>query len=85
MITAGVDIGSNSSKVVILEDGKKILSKVVIPVGAGTSGPTRAFEQSIREADLSRSDIERVIATGYGEHFSLYHSQTINFTGIFNI
>jgi predicted CoA-substrate-specific enzyme activase len=70
VITAGVDIGSTSSKVVILEDGKEILSKVVIPVGAGSSGPTRAFEQAIREVNLSRGDIQKVIATGYGRtHF----------------
>jgi len=70
VITAGVDIGSTSSKVVILEDGKKTLSMVVIPVGSGTSGPSRAFEQSLREADLNRSDIKSVIATGYGRtHF----------------
>ncbi|AET69778.1 CoA-substrate-specific enzyme activase, putative [Desulfosporosinus orientis DSM 765] len=70
MITAGVDIGSTSSKVVVLEDGEKILSKVIIPVGAGSSGPARAFEQSIREVNLSREDLKRVIATGYGRtHF----------------
>lgn len=70
MITAGVDIGSTSSKVVLLEDGETILSKVIIPVGAGSSGPARAFEQSIREVNLSREDLKRVIATGYGRtHF----------------
>jgi len=70
VITAGVDIGSTSSKVVILEDGKETLSKVVIPVGSGTSGPTRALEQALREAGLNRSDIKRLIATGYGRtHF----------------
>ncbi|MCB8817652.1 acyl-CoA dehydratase activase [Desulfosporosinus shakirovi] len=68
MITAGVDIGSTSSKVVVLAEGEKILNKVIIPVGAGSSGPARAFEQSIREVNLSREDIKRVIATGYGRN-----------------
>lgn len=45
MITAGVDIGSSSSKVVILQDGAEILSKVVVPVGTGTSGPAMAVHQ----------------------------------------
>ena len=68
MITAGVDIGSSSSKVVILQDGANILSKVVIPVGTGTSGPTRSFEQALGEANLERKNIDWIIATGYGRN-----------------
>jgi predicted CoA-substrate-specific enzyme activase len=66
VITAGVDIGSSSSKVVILDDGKNILGKVVVPVGTGTSGPSRAFEQAMKDAHVQRGDIDLVVATGYG-------------------
>ncbi len=66
MITAGVDIGSSTSKVVILEDGKNFLGRVVVPVGTGTSGPSRAFEQAMKDANLQRGDIDLVVATGYG-------------------
>ncbi len=66
VITAGVDIGSSSSKVVILRDGKNILGKVVVPVGTGTSGPSRAFEQAMKDAHVQRGDIDLVVATGYG-------------------
>ena len=37
--TLGIDIGSTASKCVILRDGKEIVSKSLISVGAGTSGP----------------------------------------------
>ena len=37
--TLGIDIGSTASKCVILADGKELVSKSLIPVGAGTSGP----------------------------------------------
>ncbi|MGE5404639.1 MAG: acyl-CoA dehydratase activase [Candidatus Saccharibacteria bacterium] len=68
MITAGVDIGSSSSKVVLLEDGHRIVGKAIIPVGTGTSGPARAFEQALANANLQREDISYIIATGYGRY-----------------
>lgn len=70
MITAGVDIGSSSSKVVIMLDGTRILSKAVLPIGTGSSGPVKAFEQALALADLPRRQISYVVATGYGRnHF----------------
>lgn len=68
MITAGVDVGSSSSKVVIIKDGQNILSKVLIPIGTGTSGPFKAFERALAEANVSRSDIAMIVATGYGRN-----------------
>ena len=41
--TLGIDIGSTASKCVMLKDGKEIVSKSLIAVGAGTSGPQRAM------------------------------------------
>ena len=66
MLTMGVDIGSASSKVVILKDGKDILAGVVVPVGTGTSGPTRALQQALETAGVTKSDISMIIVTGYG-------------------
>lgn len=66
MLTMGVDIGSASSKVVILKDGKEMVAGVVVPVGTGTSGPARALQQALETAGVSRSDITKVIVTGYG-------------------
>lgn len=78
MITAGVDIGSSSSKVVILEDGKKILNKTIIPVGTGSSGPARAFELALRDSQLTRSEIDWIIATGYGRKTFSHANQQIS-------
>lgn len=66
MYTMGIDIGSASSKVVILKDGEEILAEVVIPVGTGTTGPQRALEEAFNKAGISRQDITRTVATGYG-------------------
>lgn len=66
MYTLGVDIGSTSSKAVILADGVKIISKVVVPLGTGTVGPAQAYELVFRRANLSPADMVYTVATGYG-------------------
>ena len=43
--TLGIDIGSTASKCVMLADGKEIVAKSLISVGAGTSGPQRAISE----------------------------------------
>ena len=37
--TLGIDVGSTASKCIVLKDGKEIVAKSLIDVGAGTSGP----------------------------------------------
>ena len=38
MYTLGIDIGSASSKAVILKDGTDVVASAVVQVGTGTSG-----------------------------------------------
>ena len=66
MYTMGIDVGSASSKVVILEDGNRIVAASVVQVGTGSSGPSRALEMAYEESGLKRSDMTKVVATGYG-------------------
>lgn len=66
MYTMGIDVGSASSKVVILEDGKNIIASEVVQVGTGSSGPQRALEQAYAKSGLTRKDMTKVVATGYG-------------------
>lgn len=49
MYTLGIDIGSSSSKTVILKDGKRILAHVVVPLGTGTVGPEKAFAEIFKQ------------------------------------
>jgi predicted CoA-substrate-specific enzyme activase len=62
----GIDIGSSTSKAVIMKDGQKIVASQVIPVGTGTSGPKRALEGVLTRAGLSLADISYQVVTGYG-------------------
>jgi len=66
MYTMGIDIGSSSSKAVIMKDGKEVISSAVIQVGTGTSGPDRVMEEVFKNIDLTPEDIRFTVATGYG-------------------
>ena len=64
---AGVDVGSLSTDVVILEAPDKILSEVVIPTGVnGSEAAEKAYDLALQEAGLSREDLNGITATGYG-------------------
>lgn len=66
MFTMGIDIGSTSSKAVILEDGIRVVARKVIEAGIGSEGPDRVFADALSEAGITREEITRVMATGYG-------------------
>ncbi len=66
MLTMGVDIGSTASKAVILEDGKRIMARQLVAAGTGTRGPAEVYKKALEEAGVERSQITRVVATGYG-------------------
>ena len=66
--TLGIDIGSTASKCVMLADGKDIVAKSLISVGAGTSGPQRAFDEVLTSAGKKREDMAYILATGYGRN-----------------
>lgn len=66
MYTMGIDVGSASSKVVILEDGVRIVAAEVVQVGTGSTGPDRVLDMAYKTGGLTRADISRVVATGYG-------------------
>ncbi|MBE6972378.1 MAG: 2-hydroxyglutaryl-CoA dehydratase [Ruminococcaceae bacterium] len=66
--TLGIDIGSTASKCVMLADGKEIVAKSLIAVGAGTSGPQRAIDEVLKTAGKTREEMSFILATGYGRN-----------------
>ncbi len=66
MYTFGIDIGSTSSKAVILRDGKDLVAHAVVPLGTGTVGPKQSREKVFEMSGLTLRDISRTIVTGYG-------------------
>ena len=66
MPTAGIDIGSLTAEVVIMEK-EQILSYVIRPTGSNIKKAAEvAMEEALSKAALRSSDLTRVVATGYG-------------------
>ena len=81
VITAGIDLGTQSVKAVILKDG------AIISHGQAFSGfdPAKAAEQAVDEAlkkaKLSLSDLNHITATGSGMDMAPYSNSTISMMG----
>ena len=64
---AGIDSGSTSTDVVILDKDQNIVTGIILPTGAGAAiGAERALEEALKDAGLKREDIDAMVTTGYG-------------------
>nr|PZN02187.1 MAG: 3-hydroxyacyl-ACP dehydratase [Bacillota bacterium] len=64
---AGVDSGSTSTNVVIIDENKNIISYSIVPTGPKSlESATQAFEIALNKAGLQKKDIKSIVATGYG-------------------
>ena len=64
---AGIDSGSTSTDVVILDKDQNIVTGIILPTGAGAAiGAERALEEALKDAGLQREDIDAMVTTGYG-------------------
>ncbi len=81
MITAGVDVGTQSVKVALLKDGV-ILSRSQVFSGFDPSESVeQAFEEALKKAKLVRSDVNHVTATGSGMEMVAFSNSTISMMG----
>lgn len=65
-ITAGVDIGSLSTDVVILQRDGIMAHSIVPTLSSSTAAADKAYELALDQAGLGRVDVASVVATGYG-------------------
>ena len=68
VLTLGIDVGSATSKCVILKNGAELIASSLIPAGTGTSGPQRALTAALEQAGVSRERLAALTATGYGRN-----------------
>lgn len=66
MLTMGIDIGSAACKCIILKDGSEIVSRALVPLGTGTTGPKKAFDEALNQAGIKKEELSRKLVTGYG-------------------
>lgn len=66
MITAGIDIGAKTVKVVVVEDGE-ILGKSLVPAGLDTAAAAQqALDDALAAAGVTKEKVDGYMATGTG-------------------
>lgn len=66
MITAGIDVGAKTIKVVIVKDNK-VVTRAINPTGFELlEAAEKTMEDAVKQAGISRKDIEKIFATGAG-------------------
>ena len=77
MVEVGVDFGAKTVKVVILKDGQ-VIGRSLVLAGIDTKASVdEAFEEALREAGLTKSEVGNVVATGAGKKEVSYAKGTI--------
>jgi benzoyl-CoA reductase subunit D len=78
MIAAGIDMGVQNIKIVILQD-KEVIARSIIPSGfEPRRAAEKAFEEALKEAKLSLKEIQHVTATGTCVEMAPYADSTIS-------
>lgn len=67
MMTAGIDMGAKTIKVVILNDGQVVAKSIVLGGLDTKQAAEQAFAEALKSANLSFNEIEHITATGAGK------------------
>ena len=62
----GIDIGSSSSKAVLINKRGEIKAEAVMNIGTGSRGPRMVIEEALNKAGIGFGDIRKIVVTGYG-------------------
>jgi len=83
MAVAGIDVGTQRTKVVIVKDGQpEILSQGMAKSGFDLEkAAEEAFNQALADTDLSREDISYIVATGAGVESVPFATDTVSMQG----
>ncbi|MBE0414926.1 MAG: 2-hydroxyglutaryl-CoA dehydratase [Dehalococcoidia bacterium] len=77
MITAGVDIGASTSKVVLLKDAQILSYSIIATAAESAFSARRAMDEALKGTDLRSGDIGCIVATGYGRVIVPFAHETI--------
>ncbi|MCL1864320.1 MAG: acyl-CoA dehydratase activase [Spirochaetes bacterium] len=69
MITAGIDIGSNTTKAVLMDNKSIIADRVIFTGYNARDAANEVFELAVKDAGISKNDIDKIICTGYGRDY----------------
>lgn len=77
MITAGIDIGSISTKAAIMNGGALLGTRVISTGYNSELAGNKAFDEILSELGVPRNTIERIVSTGYGRKSMAASDKTI--------
>ena len=67
MATAGIDIGSVTTKAAVLDQDFQLLSYAVMPTGGNNRKTAETvLKLALTRANIGKADVKQIIATGYG-------------------
>jgi predicted CoA-substrate-specific enzyme activase len=67
--TAGIDVGSTYTKVVVVDGNRGIVGRAMAPTGFKlTEVGERTYSQAVEQAGLKKDDVRYIVATGFGRH-----------------
>lgn len=81
MITAGLDLGTQSVKAVIVKDGAVVARSKAFSGFDPAKSAEKALEAALKEANLSMSDVGHVTATGSGMDMVANSNSTVSMMG----
>jgi len=81
MITAGIDMGTQSVKVVILKDNGIMSRSQSFSGFEPTKAAEQAFVEALKKAKITRDEVEHITATGAGADMAPYSDSTISVMG----
>lgn len=75
---AGIDVGSTTTKAVVITSKRALLGKAVVPTGISAGRAVdKALAQALEEASIERGSIRRLVATGYGRNLVNFADERI--------
>ena len=78
MIVAGIDMGIQTIKIVLLKDGAVVARSKTVSGFEPTKSAEQAFEEALKTAKISKADITLVLATGSGMEMAPYANGTVS-------
>jgi predicted CoA-substrate-specific enzyme activase len=70
MLTAGIDIGSVSTEIVILKDGRQVSGFMIDTGSSSMDAAQRVISMACEKTSLSTGDFDFIVTTGYGRRAS---------------
>ena len=81
MITAGVDMGTQSVKTLILKDGKVLARSKAFSGFEPSKAAEETLAKALAKAKLTKLDLDHVTATGSGMEMALVSDSTVSMMG----